>query len=509
MSRVSLSATWRVAPPLVTLTLASAAWAPLPDAARLALCALAMLPALYALHTAHTTSHAPLGWIALWAVLARLALVDAAPLLSDDLYRYVWDGRVALSGVNPFSHAPSSDALAALRDAHIWPLINHPEIPTIYPPLAQALFVMVAALGGALSATKLALICAEVVGVAAVGWLMRARWTRRQRAIALTLYGLHPLVIIEVAWSGHVDALAWSLLAIALASHASSPTHTTARAARTGAMLGLSVAAKLLGLVLLPLLALAPGMRARARVALVTACLGVAALSYAPYADAGGALWSGFSTYAARWRANDALFRVHHDSAKALMDHLASPQQRVAPGDATSEAMISLSRWDDAFIARGWTRQWQGRTIADTSFTSGQLAQHLAKLIGAGLMGLWLLWLLLIWRDPIAAAPALLLALYAVAPTVHPWYVAWLVPLVALSLTRAEGARWRTSALLLSATCLIAYSAWWRGRHGGPWAVPHWLIALEYLPPLLPILLYDRAPRAHASPPALTPPIEP
>src|SRR5687768_81156 len=78
------------------------------------------------------------------AAIAGFALVIAPSVLSEDVYRYVWDGRVLRHGISPYRYAPDDPALAALRDEG-WRRINNPEIPTIYPPLAQALFAVAAA----------------------------------------------------------------------------------------------------------------------------------------------------------------------------------------------------------------------------------------------------------------------------------------------------------------------------------------------------------------------------
>jgi len=74
------------------------------------------------------------------ALIARLLAVLPAVPLSDDLYRYLWDGRVANAGIDPFAYPPSAPELAALRDDRVWPNVNHPEVPTIYPPVAQLAF---------------------------------------------------------------------------------------------------------------------------------------------------------------------------------------------------------------------------------------------------------------------------------------------------------------------------------------------------------------------------------
>ena len=72
------------------------------------------------------------------ALLFRLLAAVGEPALSDDVHRYVWDGRVQLHGVHPYRYAPADSALAELRDEG-WTRINHPELRTIYPPLAELL----------------------------------------------------------------------------------------------------------------------------------------------------------------------------------------------------------------------------------------------------------------------------------------------------------------------------------------------------------------------------------
>ncbi len=135
--------TWRDLAPLIALAILPgvlAALAPsMPPAALVAAYGALFIPYAWALRRAHRSELDPRRLalaIVLAALAARVPLTLAAPLLSDDLYRYVWDGRVAHAGLNPFLHPPSSDALAHVRDASVWPLINHPEIPTIYPPVS-------------------------------------------------------------------------------------------------------------------------------------------------------------------------------------------------------------------------------------------------------------------------------------------------------------------------------------------------------------------------------------
>jgi alpha-1,6-mannosyltransferase len=83
-------------------------------------------------------------WLVLGIAAAmRLLTWTAPPILSSDMYRYVWDGRVQLAGINPYRYVPAADQLAFLRDAAVYPNINRAEYAhTVYPPVAQAIFAL-------------------------------------------------------------------------------------------------------------------------------------------------------------------------------------------------------------------------------------------------------------------------------------------------------------------------------------------------------------------------------
>ena len=110
-----------------------------------------------------------------FALAMRLALVVIDPLLSTDLYRYVWDGRVQAAGINPYAHVPADPALTALRDAAIYPNINRADYAvTAYPPVAQMFFLAVTRIcRESVVAMRLAMVGCEIVIVAAIIDLLR------------------------------------------------------------------------------------------------------------------------------------------------------------------------------------------------------------------------------------------------------------------------------------------------------------------------------------------------
>jgi alpha-1,6-mannosyltransferase len=189
----------------------------------------------------------PLAVLLAVAFAARLVLAPALPTLSTDAYRYVWDARVAHAGISPHTHAPSARELESLRDADIFPRLNHPTWQTIYPPGAQAFFRMVYRVQpDSVLAMKLAVGLAELVGLAAVFGLLRAGGWPLSRAV---IYAWNPLLLVEIWGMGHLDGLVLPTV-VGAAWAAMRERHAVA-----GALLGVGALVKLYPAVLLPLLA--------------------------------------------------------------------------------------------------------------------------------------------------------------------------------------------------------------------------------------------------------------
>ena len=226
------------------------------------------------------------------ALLFRALLVPLPPMLSGDIYRYVWEGRVQAAGANPYLLSPLAPELAPLRD-HDWSQINHPEATAIYPPLAQLVCRGLAASGGGVTRFKAAFVAFDLGVVLLLGAMLR----RRGAPLAnLVLYAWNPLVVVEVAGSGHLEPLGLlPLLAALVWAHR--------RPAAAWGALAACIAVKYAGLLVAPLLA--RGHRSRVGPLLATALLLVVTL---PFLSAGKALFASLGLYAAKWRFNDLLF---------------------------------------------------------------------------------------------------------------------------------------------------------------------------------------------------------
>ncbi len=183
------------------------------------------------------------------AILCRLPPLFADAYLSSDVYRYVWDGIVQHAGINPYRYVPADPALVVLRGAsegNIFPAINRATYAhTIYPPFAQLFFWIVTFLSPTLGMMKTALVLCEGLTIWSLLWLLRVLGRPREQVI---LYAWAPILIWEIAGSGHLDALAMALIGLAMIAR------YQRRPVITGLFLALAVLTKLYPLVLFPAL---------------------------------------------------------------------------------------------------------------------------------------------------------------------------------------------------------------------------------------------------------------
>lgn len=228
------------------------------------------------------------------AVVCRVLLLFTPPSLSDDIYRYVWEGGVVNAGANPFGSAPDASELAGLRD-EIYEGVNHKWIPSIYPPLAQALFALSERVKRSLTSMKVAMVIIDLLVIGVLLRMLRRRGLASQGVLA---YAWNPLVLVEVSGSGHLEPLPVLFLLLALDAL------DAGRKARAAAALALSFLGKLFAVALLPIFA------RRVKPAWIVLAVAIVLAGYFPFLDAGKGLWSGAFEYGRNWRFNDSLFAL-------------------------------------------------------------------------------------------------------------------------------------------------------------------------------------------------------
>lgn len=192
-------------------------------------------------------------WI-LAAILFRLCFLFSTPLLSDDFYRFIWDGRLLAAGIHPFAELPryyiENTTIIPGIDKSLFDKLNSPDYFTIYPPVNQFVFWVAAKLSfGSITSSSLVIrlfILASEIGTI---WLIKKILHHYQLpARNALLYALNPLVIIELTGNLHFEALLifflflsyWLLITGKLISSAIS--------------FSLAICTKLVPLILLPLM---------------------------------------------------------------------------------------------------------------------------------------------------------------------------------------------------------------------------------------------------------------
>lgn len=236
------------------------------------------------------------------ALVARAVMLIGASdkyYLSDDLFRYIWDGKTTINGINPYLYSPQDTEVAHLIDSSIYPNINHPQLPTVYPPMAQNIFALSYLIGGDnIWGFKLISVIFELLTIAALFVWFRLMGIPR---VNLLLWLFSPLILIEFYLSAHLDILGLPFLVGALI------TLKQERAGLCGVLLAMATMVKFYGFFFAPFLLLHFTGRDRIRFALGYAATIVAL--YLPYSiTAGVAVFGSLFDYLADWQFNASVF---------------------------------------------------------------------------------------------------------------------------------------------------------------------------------------------------------
>jgi alpha-1,6-mannosyltransferase len=342
------------------------------------------------------------------ALLLRILFLLPIQDLSDDIFRYVWDGWLGIHGVPPYRYTPDDPALAPFQGDLLFRRMNSPGWHSVYPPLSQLVFLwggwVHELLGWPASgrAIRVGFTLLEFAGVLAI-WRALGASGSRVRA-PLVLYAWNPLVLVAVAGSGHseggmvlgVGLLFWGL------------------ALRRGWLawmgLALAVLSKGIPILLAPLLWRALGARTDARgrdrvLEMLAAGLLALLLSF-PFLRLSdlGLVWESTQLYVRLFEFNAGLY-----------------------------ALLREGGWR---ILGMETRAWLGPALR---WTAVGAAFWIGLRRSAGSV------------ERFAAGSVLILSIYLVtATTVHPWYLLWVLPFLALTPTGRGPWMWGAWAAFLT-----------------------------------------------------------
>jgi hypothetical protein len=326
---------------------------------------------------------------ALWIVFAftvlfRLPLLPTEPRISTDVYRYLWDGRVQVAGINPYRYAPEDEALRPLRDDMVYRWINRKEFPTIYPAGAQLVFWGAAKLGlTTLAGLKALWLLADLGSLFLLMRLLAHYQINRLRAL---LYAWNPLVVYESAHAGHLEPLVVLCVLAALLAVAKQRTNLGF------VSLALGTAIKLYPALLVAVLARGKILRC------VTIFAIVLVGTYLPYLSAGGQLAGFLPRY---FSDPDEITNL---GLPAVLFYFLTPTQA---GWVLRLTVVAVAVW--IFVR-------PGDTIAHD-----ETAESVGTNSPLTLPDLYRIYLLISIHT---------LLLY---PALYPWYLVWLIPLLCFS----------------------------------------------------------------------------
>ena len=324
-----------------------------------------------------------------FAILFNAILVFTPPTLSDDMYRYVWDGRVQAHGINPYAYPPGAPQLDNLRDPTISVHINRPDAVTVYPAGAELAYAAIwRVVPDNVRWFQIVMAAGNILaGVLLVG-LLRALG---KPAHWVLIYLWNPLVIFETAHSAHVDGLVLPLLVAAWLARAKG------RDGWVGVFLGAAATLKLYPALLLPALWRARDDRESLRPAwqMPLAFAATFAATYIPYLSQGAGV-VGFLPQYFNERFNMSLAGVVTD----LIERPPAP------------IFQAISRW------------------------AGGSGAHVVTLLLLGTLAI--IGLACVLRPAANAEQAIRRSIWLIgaftllSQNLFPWYMLWLAPLLAL-----------------------------------------------------------------------------
>lgn len=238
---------------------------------------------------------------------ARLVLFASEPMLEDDYQRYLFDGAVTANGNNPYAISPKNAraesgelGLLAEKGAQVVRRVNHPDLKTVYPPVAQAAFALAYMIKPwSLTAWRSVILLFDLATLAIILLLLREAG---RSPLWAALYWWNPLVIKELFNSAHMEAivLPFVLLALWLAIRS--------RSMASAFSLALAAGAKLWPALLLPVILRGRSFDARQIIRASVLFAAVVALWAIPIWLGGFGEHSGFVAYLSAWQTNSALF---------------------------------------------------------------------------------------------------------------------------------------------------------------------------------------------------------
>ena len=372
--------------------------------------------------------------ILIFSLIFRLTLLPATP--SDDLYRYLWEGKLQLNWLNPYSHPPESSSLEGLRDS-FFSGINHKHLTTIYPPLTLMVFAIADYVSHSFLSMKSAFLLFDVLTIFIIVRFLRVMG---KAPINVLIYAWSPLVLISFAARGHCDSLQIFLVILTLYLF------SIRKNLQSIVSIGLAAMSKFVFIIVAPFLIPRGKLKYLAVLPLIIAIL------YLPYISAGKGLFSTLLHFGTQYHYND--------SAHFLIFCLSLGSPFISR-IITSMIFVTVLLY--------LYKKHMNLVLTDDNINP-PLFPPLEKGEVGGI------------NDAVLKFVFMVIGTFLIlSPTVHPWYLTWIVPFLCFNNNWA----W----LVLTGTVVFYYfmnhnlfSTLIEYNNEWVWQEVHWLKLPEYVP---------------------------
>ena len=150
-------------------------------------------------------------------IFLRFVLLFSIPNLTDDFYRFIWDGKLLLNGINPYAFSPEQITLNNVHhtnftnvvDTHLFNELNSKQYFSIYPPVCQFLFSGAAFLSFNNTYVNIVLLKFFIfLFEAGTILLLPKLLVQLKMPVKYQLiYTLNPLIILELTGNMHFEAI--------------------------------------------------------------------------------------------------------------------------------------------------------------------------------------------------------------------------------------------------------------------------------------------------------------
>ncbi len=375
----------------------------------------------------------------------RIITIFSTPILEDDYFRYLWDGAVSSNMCSPYEYSPeeilngnSEKAIPfalknlAKQSGEIIHRINHPQLKTIYPPIAQSAFVIAHWLQPwSILSWRMVLLFFDIIALVLILRILRALHLPN---LTVLVYWWNPLLVKELFNSGHLDVVAFPFVLGSLLLN------LRKNYLWSVVLLTLSIGVKLWPIVLIPLV-LRPLTEDPKRLSLgIGIFVLILVALMIPYYTTGIDESSALLAFGQSWQNNDSIFKILVWGSQLILEMLGKH-----PGHGQLMARIL-----DLTLITGLIL-----------YISSRCVKQPKELFEKSLL--------------------IIAAVFLLIPTQFPWYYTWMLPFLAVAPRR--------SLLLLTSLLPLYYIRYYLEPRGMVSYFNYAVVWIEFVPVWILLIL--------------------